>query len=381
LQEWYEAKQVKGPFANVQSQATPPATIATATAQRSTTARDSVATINGNVSPSISPTVGASRPGEDDNESTGMAATTKIVLAICVAIAVPIVGYFFWFVALRDTWELNNTVTLTARLEEADRLQQSDAFAAYKIYDAVLNESRKHNLKDEEFVKRLGGAEKSRTVLYQKVQAKIRAEEAEKERQADAQAQREIADKERLAKEEQLKQAAEESQRLAEENRLAEQKRRKEAGAAYRNAPESARVALNAVKKLAARVEVGVNYADYSSVVGGTWGDVKIFIESADGKKLSDFTMLLTRAIADYKLALEIWRDKIRYSSLYEKRSDVDVLQQACWMQADACIELAEGLLDGDDKAKALEIVASSLSKAKDLDAEWKQIKWPNGPK
>ena len=38
----------------------------------------------------------------------------------------------------RDKWESNNAVRVSAKLEEADRLQQSDPVAAHKVYDEVL---------------------------------------------------------------------------------------------------------------------------------------------------------------------------------------------------------------------------------------------------
>jgi hypothetical protein len=373
LQEWYEAKQVFGLFSTVQSQSATSTTSATTAPRRPTMARDNATGIDGTAAARISPSAGD--PSGNAGDTTGMAAATKVVLLICVVLSLPIIGYFIWFVAFRDTWELDNVMRLTAQLTSADRLKQSDPFAAYKIYDEVLKETRDHKLKNDEFMQRLAEADKSRTVLHQQVQAKIQAEEAERQRQAELQLRQEAAEKQRIAQEERRKLAVEEARRIAEDERRAEQERREEAATIYRNAPPSARVALNAVKKIAARVEVGVNYGDYSSVVGDTWGDVKIFIESSEGKKLPDFAMLLTKAIADYKLALDIWRDKIKFPTLYEKKqSDVDALQQLCWVQADACIELAESLLESDDKVKAMEVVAEALSKAADLDAKWAKI-------
>ena len=52
-----------------------------------------------------------------------------------------------------------------------------------------------------------------------------------------------------------------------------EEKRRKEAVSIYRNAPQSARNALNVVKKVEARTEVGINFRDYSTVVGEAWAE------------------------------------------------------------------------------------------------------------
>jgi hypothetical protein len=129
---------------------------------------------------------------------------------------------------------------------------------------------------------------------------------------------------------------------------------------------------LNALKKLEARTEVGVNYADYVKVVGETWGDVKIFIESPDGKSLREFSMLLTKAAADYKLALDIWHNKIEFPSLYGL--DAETLQQRCWTQAGKWIKSAESLLDADNTEEALEAVAALPANDEDLDAEWRGI-------
>ena len=174
------------------------------------------------------------------------------------------------------------------------------------------------------------------------------------------------------------KRAAEEDRRIAEERRQAEERRRKDAVAIYRNAPQSAQSALNAVKKLEARVEVGVNYADYSRAVGEAWGDVKIFIESADGKSVPEFSLLLTKAIEDYKLASDIWQNKIQWPSLYGDRLDVETHQQACWTRAGTWIKLAESLLDVEKTESDLKAFAAAIKNEEDFDAAWKKIKDEN---
>ena len=168
--------------------------------------------------------------------------------------------------------------------------------------------------------------------------------------------------------------AAEEAQRLAEEKRRAVAKRCAEAVTVYRNAPQSARGALNAVKKVEARTEIGINYNDYSTVVGEAWGDVKIFIESPDGKKVPEFSMLLAKAMADYKSALDIWKWKIEFHTLYGGRADVEAVHKRCWERAGKWIKLAEGILDADKTENALKEVAALPGNDEDLDAAWKAI-------
>jgi hypothetical protein len=262
---------------------------------------------------------------------------------------------------------------MSARLEQADRLQRSDPLEAYRIYDEVLTESTNHILKDEQFVKRLASAEQSRTDLYQKVQDKIRVQEAERHRLAEEEARKKAAEQQSIAKEQERKLAADEAQRVRESKRRADEYRRKQAAALYRNVPNSARNALNAVKKVEARIEIGVSFGDYASVVGDAWFEVKIFIESPDGKKVPEFSMLLTKAVSDYKLALEIWQNKIKHSTLYGG-VDVEMLQQTCWAQAGEWITLAESLLEDESVQIALESIADIPKFEKDLDAEWRKI-------
>ncbi len=149
----------------------------------------------------------------------------------------------------------------------------------------------------------------------------------------------------------------------------------KDAVAAYHNAPQSARSALNAVKKVEARTEVGINYNDYSTVVGEAWGDVKIFVESPEGKSLPAFSLLLTKAARDYKLALDIWQNKIQFDWLYAHRADVETLQQTCWIRASKWIRMADSLLDAEQTENVLKTVAAVPGNEEDFDAVWKRIK------
>ena len=157
-------------------------------------------------------------------ESSGLGMATKIVLGVCGFICIMIIGFLAWSIATRDSWEFDNTSRISAQLEEADRLQQSDPLTAYKIYDAVLKVTKQHKITGELFAQKIANAEKSRAVTYQKVQDIIRAEEAEKKQSAEKEARRVEAEKQRIAEEEKRKRAAEEAQRIAEENQRAEEK-------------------------------------------------------------------------------------------------------------------------------------------------------------
>ena len=59
---------------------------------------------------------------------------------------------------MRDRWELNNRLRVLVRLDEADNLQQSNYFGAYKIYDEVLKEAQQHKIVNDELTKALASA-------------------------------------------------------------------------------------------------------------------------------------------------------------------------------------------------------------------------------
>jgi hypothetical protein len=218
MEQWNEAGQVNGLFTLAHSKVpssrpaqgsklSPPASQSgRLKIPASDISGNTAAPSHGEQPPSSNKPISSSAETE---EREGIGGLTKIVLATCVTIALPIVGGFVWFVSSHDSWESINSVAATAQLDKADRLQKYDPVGAYKIYEDVLNETKKHKLKDEQFISRLANAEKSRSAIYPVVQEKKRAEEAERPRQADEQARREAAEQDRLAKEERKKRAAE----------------------------------------------------------------------------------------------------------------------------------------------------------------------------
>jgi uncharacterized protein YbaR (Trm112 family) len=170
-------------------------------------------------------------------------AAGAISLAFVAAIVVPEL--------MRDKWEANNAGRVSARLDEADRLQQSDPLGAYKAYDEVLHETQQHKIAGEELSRKLAAAENSKTALYPKVQEKIRAEEAEKQRVAAEEAKRVAAEKQRRAGEE-AKLAAAETQRAAEQQ---ERKRAAEIAASRPEVPKANTDPVGAIKELLTVIE------------------------------------------------------------------------------------------------------------------------------
>jgi hypothetical protein len=307
-------------------------------------------------------------------EASGLTLTARVLLVVLGIVVVLVATFLVWEIGFRDKWEYKNSIQLASRLDEADRIRESDPFAAYKTYDEILIESGSHKLTDQRFIERLSKAKQARDELGPLVEARLKAEEDERQRRLRALAAEEAENKRRTEEEAKKQLELAERERRAKEEKLAEEVQRKKAATAYLDPPSAARDALNALKKVEARTEIGVNYRDYSTVVGETWGDVKIFIESPDGRKLSEFSRALAIATDDYKLALEIWGYKLRYDSLYKDRSDVDVLQQQCWARAGRWIKIAEGLLNGEDTETKLAAFETLAKDVDDLRAQWKGI-------
>jgi hypothetical protein len=296
----------------------------------------------------------------------------------CAVIGSVAVGGTLLYVFSRDTWERDNVDRLLATLEKAEALEKSDPMAAFKAYDEVLKEIREHKIEMERLSIEVARAEKTRDALYASIEDQLQEEEAEKQRrleEEEAERERrvaeEAAEKKRLAAEEADRLRAEEEARKA---ARAEEKRRKEAVAMYSNPPQSARTALNALKKIGARLDVGINYREYSTLVGDSWAEVKIFIDSSDGRKLAEFSRLLVKASDDYKLAHDIWHNTIEYPRLYGDRADVERHRQKCWRQAQKFIDFADSLLDVEKTVKSQEALPTFLANEDDAEAEWRTI-------
>ena len=76
----------------------------------------------------------------------GWNASQRSYWASAAVILLSMLALFVWSIATRDTWELDNALRISARLEAADRLQRSDALAAYRAYDEVLKEAKLHKI-------------------------------------------------------------------------------------------------------------------------------------------------------------------------------------------------------------------------------------------
>lgn len=143
----------------------------------------------------------------------------------------------------------------------------------------------------------------------------------------------------------------------------------------YKTAPPTAQNAINALKRIEARIEIGINFNDYTAIVGESWAEVKKFTNSSEGQTLTELNLALSKAIANHRLAIEIWKYSVDYPSLYEAiQANSDMLRLKCWMQAGKWTTLAESLLNPEQTTQAIADIAKAKKEQKDLRLEWQKI-------
>ncbi len=83
--------------------------------------------------------------------------------------------------------------------------------------------------------------------------------------------------------------------------------------------PPVAIEAVNALKKLQARTQVGITYKDYAPALGEAKFALNLFSESTQAKEFPELAQLLTSAYDTFKMAGAVWDDKFsgrRYAYL-----------------------------------------------------------------
>jgi hypothetical protein len=109
-----------------------------------------------------------------------------------------------------------------------------------------------------------------------------------------------------------------------------------------------ARAALEALKRIQARTEVGVLWPDYSRVLGEQYAEIKPFLESADARAMPRFATKIREALVCYERAGAAWQRKLQSASedrygLTDAKHDVEM--QMAWRDASAAIRTAEAEL------------------------------------
>ncbi len=307
----------------------------------------------------------AQAPSDDLPGSTSDRLTRRlffVAVAFAGTVALGIALYVAWDLkATSDAAHLKNEVIALA--QNADQLKDKGQLRqALDAYELVIAKGR--SSADVEIREKVEAATDRSAELRTVLKDELEKEVAERERREEE--ERVQAARKRQEEEERQKALAAEmeAKKQLEAERLAEETRKLEAIKVYTSPPAVARSALNAIKKLNARTEVGINYRDYGTVVGETWAEVKVFADSPEGKQLKEFSELLVTIVDKYRLALDVWKDK--FDSVKSDEVFSEILLQECWRAAGVRLKVAEGLLGGDQ----LETHLSSAIALSKLHAE-----------
>jgi hypothetical protein len=174
--------------------------------------------------------------------------------------------------------------------------------------------------------------------------------------------------------------------------------------------------ALGALKRLQARIEVGVDFRDYSSQLANTWADVKALIEPPEPLANPHLQECLLEAIDDYKVANDSWsrivvpqdddvdrqlavqaakidamwdgpakslmalenEQQIRVKRMTDRHKN-EFTRMASWHLATAVIGKAEAVVAGDSAKEArlhamvVEIQADLKTQLEKYDAEYRE--------
>jgi len=101
-----------------------------------------------------------------------------------------------------------------------------------------------------------------------------------------------------------------------------------------------ARAALDALKRIEARTEMGVTWSDYNRVLGEQYAEIKPFLESDDARALPQVAGKIREAVECYKHAQFHWGLKIEFPTISHVGDDAEM--QRSWRDASAAIREAE---------------------------------------
>jgi tetratricopeptide (TPR) repeat protein len=303
------------------------------------------------------------------DEPSGLNTATKVVMGVCGAVCMIVLGFFVWFVAIRDTWESDHgSDVIRLSKDTVELIQAKDPTNAVKKYEELIvlvgnrklvapaltkavsdardaGELAKRTIREEQFLSNIRGLEAQAKAFvdagdfergiekYQEALGSIKNAHFDTAELA-ASAGRISQAKTRVS--EKLEQKRNEEERAAMLRRQA---------AEFKEAPQAARDALKAIKQLQARTEVGLTYTQYMDAVGKAWVEVKPFVDSPDGRKFSEVSSLLTSIITQYKAGMEAWETQIR-----SEDADLAAMNHTSlllyWHEAVIRITEAESLLD-----------------------------------
>jgi hypothetical protein len=122
-------------------------------------------------------------------------------------------------------------------------------------------------------------------------------------------------------------------------------------GDRYANIPVEAREAYKSLKRLEAKTEIGINYADYSRTIGDTFPDVKLFLESRESRNLPELTFVLGNAMDCYREVNRLWGIKVTSGDVIKQYgASITLLtaQPRLWRVAAANLSASKTILEGE---------------------------------
>ena len=135
-------------------------------------------------------------------------------------------------------------------------------------------------------------------------------------------------------------------------------------GERYDRVPDDARSIVKSLQKLDAKIEIGISYLEYNSLVSDIYPEIKVFVSSAAARDLPELRMVLGNSIECYLAVRDLWRAEIDADGPAAK-FDASIArlyrQNVIWKVASVNVAGAAALIDslGDDLPK----LQQSLSK------------------
>jgi hypothetical protein len=98
---------------------------------------------------------------------------------------------------------------------------------------------------------------------------------------------------------------------------------------------QSAKDAYKALKKIEAKVEVGIGYKDYMNTLGDAQYEVNLYSQSAEATKESDAVSLMKNVLNHYRLAGVVWGNMVTGTPPTNvTRMHYDARMQYHWQEA-----------------------------------------------
>lgn len=130
--------------------------------------------------------------------------------------------------------------------------------------------------------------------------------------------------------------------------------------------PATAIEAINALKKLQARVEVGISYRDYSPALGEVKYAVDMFLTSQSAKDFPALVIEINKAFANFTMAGLIWDEKFKGDGIQDLlKSNHPIVAEILKLNPDLDKPAANGGIFYDDIVAIGKLIPLHFSIAK----------------